>query len=269
MPGPLLRSVALAVLLAGSLAVQAAPGTVFLEELTWTEVRDAVKAGHTTVLVPIGGTEQSGPHLALGKHNVRSHVLAGRIATALGNALVAPVIAYVPEGSIEPPTAHMRFPGTISIAPATFVAVLEDTARSLRAAGFRDIVFLGDHGGYQKEERTAAENLNRAWAKSPARAVALEEYYRAADTGFAQALRDRGYAEGEIGIHAGLADTALTMALAPGLVRTDRFAAAAEAGAAGGVRGDPRRASAALGSLGADGIVTTSVQAIRRAVARR
>ena len=71
---------------------------VFLEDMTWTEVRDAIAAGRTTVIVPVGGTEQSGPHMALGKHNVRAHVLAGRIATQLGNALVAPVVAYVPEG---------------------------------------------------------------------------------------------------------------------------------------------------------------------------
>ncbi len=79
----------------------AAPATtVQLDELTWTELRDEIKAGKTTIIVPVGGTEQSGPHMALGKHNVRVKVLAGRIASGLGNALVAPVVAYVPEGSI-------------------------------------------------------------------------------------------------------------------------------------------------------------------------
>src|SRR4051812_10399497 len=81
----------------------AQPGkTVYLEELTWTEVAGELKAGKTTIIVPVGGTEQSGPQIVLGKHNVRAKVLAGRIAVELGNALVAPVIAYVPEGSIEP-----------------------------------------------------------------------------------------------------------------------------------------------------------------------
>src|SRR5712671_7931420 len=89
-----------------------ASGTVFLEELTWTELRDLIQAGKTTIIVPIGGTEQNGPHMALGKHNARVKALAERIAHALGNALVAPVIAYVPEGAVEPPTGHMRFPGT-------------------------------------------------------------------------------------------------------------------------------------------------------------
>jgi hypothetical protein len=76
----------------------------------------------TTAIVPVGGTEQSGPHMALGKHNVRVHVLAGRIAERLGNALVAPVVAYVPEGDVAGPSGHIRFAGTISVTPAAFEA---------------------------------------------------------------------------------------------------------------------------------------------------
>ena len=87
-----------------------APDTVVLEELTWTELRAFVRAGKTTILLPIGGTEQNGPHMALGKHNARVKALAERIAKNLGNALVAPVLSYVPEGSVQPPTGHMRFP---------------------------------------------------------------------------------------------------------------------------------------------------------------
>src|SRR5882757_5361477 len=87
-----------ALLLAVAWPAGAAPSaSPYLEDLTWTELRDRVKAGTTTVLVPIGGTEQSGPHMALGKHNVRARVLAARIAQRLGNAVVAPVMAYVPE----------------------------------------------------------------------------------------------------------------------------------------------------------------------------
>ncbi|WP_042977810.1 creatininase family protein, partial [Burkholderia sp. AU4i] len=71
------------------------PKTVQLEDLTWTEVRDQIHAGKTTIIIPIGGTEQSGPYVALGKHNMRVKVLSQRIAERLGNTLVAPVIAYV------------------------------------------------------------------------------------------------------------------------------------------------------------------------------
>src|ERR1043166_7007351 len=112
---PTLAALAAFICLAAGLSAFAEPKSVYLEDLAWTEVREATKAGRTTIIVPVGGTEQSGPHIAVGKHNVRVRVLAGRIAQGLGNALVAPVIAYVPEGSIDPPTEHMRFAGTISI----------------------------------------------------------------------------------------------------------------------------------------------------------
>ena len=114
---------------AGAIA-QAPPTSVFLEELTWTELRDQIRAGKTTIIVPIGGTEQNGPHMALGKHNLRVRLLSEKIARALGNALVAPVIAYVPEGGLAPPTAHMRFPGTITVPEETF----EKTSNMPRAA---------------------------------------------------------------------------------------------------------------------------------------
>ena len=117
---------------AGATAHSQPPGTVFLEELTWTELRDLVKSGKTTIIVPIGGTEQNGPHMALGKHNRRVQVLSEKIARVLGNALVAPVIAYVPEGGINPPTEHMRFPGTITVPEEAFEKILEFTARSFK-----------------------------------------------------------------------------------------------------------------------------------------
>jgi creatinine amidohydrolase/Fe(II)-dependent formamide hydrolase-like protein len=241
------------------------PDRVFIEDLTWTELHDRVAAGATTVLVPIGGTEQSGPHIALGKHNVRAHVLAGRIAQRLGNAVVAPVMAYVPEGAIAPPAAHMRFPGTISISDATFEAVLESAARGFRQHGFRDVVFLGDHGGYQHSEEKVAAKLNREWAAQPScRVHALVDYYRVTQTAYVQALAAHGFGPDEIGTHAGLADTALMLAIDPSLVRQDALARAAKAGSREGVYGDPRRASAELGQLGVDAIVEKSVQQIRQ-----
>jgi creatinine amidohydrolase len=259
----------LSLLVAPAVGAQAVVATTSLEDLTWTELRDRIAAGATTVLVPIGGTEQNGPHLTLGKHNVRAKVLAGKIATALGNALVAPVVAYVPEGNLNPRSGHMRFPGTISVPDATFEAVLEAAGRSLRLAGFRDIVFLGDHGGYQKDLQAVAARLNGEWKSTNARAYAIVEYYAATQGAYAQALKDRGYGEGEIGTHAGLADTSLALAVDSRLVRGERLDAAAKLGVAGGVYGDPRRASAELGNIGVEFVVARTVDAVRRATARR
>ncbi len=245
------------------------PGTVFLQELTWTELRGLIRSGKTTIIIPIGGTEQSGPYIALGKHNVRVTRLSEKIAQTLGNALVAPVVAYVPEGNIEPPTGHMGFPGTITIPVKTFEDVLEYAARSFKHAGFRDIVFLGDHGGYQKAVRVVAERLNREWAGTPVRAHDVAEYYLVTQTEYEHALRQRGYSSAEIGTHAGLADTSLMLAVDPSLVRLHQLQSGPNPGHAQGVYGDPRRASADLGQLGVDAIVARTVDAIRKDVARR
>ena len=258
-----------AALIAAMSTIAHAQPSVFLDELTSYELQAQVRAGKTIALVPIGGTEQNGPHMVLGKHNVRVKALAERIAATLGNALVAPVVAYVPEGDVAPPTSHMRFPGTITVPSAAFESVLEYAARSLRAHGFRDIVFLGDHGGYQRSEQAVAQRLDREWAKTPVRVHALVDYYRASEAEYPAALRARGFSDAEIGTHAGLADTSLALAVDPSLVRAETLASNHGLDAAHGVYGDPHRASAELGRLGIDAIVRSSVAAIRAVTSPR
>ncbi len=232
-----------------------------LEALTSVELRERIAHGSTTVIVPIGGTEQNGAHMVLGKHNVRAHALADRIADALGNAIVAPTIAYVPEGSIHPPAAHMKYTGTISVPDAVFEGLLEATARSFKQHGFKDVVFLGDHGGYQADLTHVAERLNREWARDPAcRAHAPLEYYRITQTAYVAALKAHGVSDAEMGSHAGLADTALALAVDPALVRADKLAGPYPAG----VTGNPKRATAELGELGTRLVVETTVAAIRK-----
>jgi len=243
--------------------------SVFLEDLTWTELRDQIAAGKTTIIIPIGGTEQNGPAMALGKHNRRVKLLSERIAVSLGNALVAPVIAYVPEGGLNPPTGHMRFPGTISVPEAAFETTLESAAQSFKLHGFKDIVFLGDHGGYQANEKNVANKLNREWASSNVRAHAVTQYYDAAQIDFARILMSEGFTPAEIGTHAGLSDTSLMLALDPSFVREDRLSKGSKFGGADGVYGDPSNASAKVGMLGVDAIISQTVAAIKAAVSRR
>jgi len=232
-----------------------------LEALTSVELSERIAHGSTTVIVPIGGTEQNGAHMVLGKHNVRAHILADRIADALGNAVVAPTIAYVPEGSIHPPAAHMKYTGTLSVPDAVFEGLLEATARSLKQHGFKDVVFLGDHGGYQSDLAHVADKLNREWAKDPAcRAHAPLEYYRITQTAYVAALKAHGVSDAEMGSHAGLADTALSLAIDPALVRADKQAGPYPPG----VSGNPKRATAELGELGTRLVVETTVAAIRK-----
>lgn len=246
------------------------PRTVFLEDLTWTELRDEIHAGKTTIIIPIGGTEQSGPYIALGKHNARVRALSQRIAEGLGDAIVAPVIAYVPEGGYDPPTSHMRFPGTITIPDSAFEETLASAANSFRIHGFTNIVFLGDHGGYQGLLRIVAAHLNREWSHTRARAFVPKAYYETSSVGFDQILRHMGYRNDQIGTHAGLADTSLLLAVAPEMVRLRELRAAPKPGPGDGVYGgDPRRASAALGQLGVHAIVSETIKAIRKETAGR
>ena len=243
--------------------------SIFLEDLTWTELQDEIRAGKTTIIVPIGGTEQNGPAMALGKHNRRVKLLGERIAVSLGNALIAPVVAYVPEGNVSPPSGHMRFPGTISVPEAEFETILEYAARSFELHGFKDVVFLGDHGGYQADEKNVANKLNLEWVSSNVRAHAVTRYYDATQIDFVRILKAQGLALSEIGTHAGLSDTSLMLALDPSLVREDELANLSKFRSADGVYGDPSKASASLGILGVDAIVSQTVAAIKSAVSQR
>lgn len=250
-------------------APAAAAAGLHLDDMTWTEVRDAMRAGSSTVIIPVGGTEQNGPHMALGKHNFRAAALSARIAAKLGNAIVAPVMSYVPEGQISPPGGHMRFAGTISVPDDAFTAVLAGAARSMKQHGFLDIVLVGDSGNYQAHLKRVADKLNRDWAGSPARAHYIGAYYEAASTGFGQVLRSRGFNDQQIGNHAGLADTSLMMGLDAARVRPDQFRTATMPEPTSGVQGDPSQASAVLGQLGTDLIIERTVAAIRQAIAGR
>lgn len=252
--------------LALALACACAPGVaaaagVFLEDLTWTELRDAQRDGSTAVIVPIGGTEQNGPHMALGKHNARVRQLAQRIAATLGRTLVAPVLAYVPESP-----GHLRFPGTLDVPADAFTGLLDGAVRSLRRGGFRDIVLIGDSGDYQRLLRDLADRLNREWKSDPTRVHYVAAYYRTVHEGYEAALKAQGLSAAEIGTHAATADTSLQLATVADMVRTDRLVDAARGSPGNGVTGDPRPSSEALGRLGAELVVRESVAAIRAAI---
>lgn len=260
--------------LAGIPAAYADTPKLMTDDMTWVEVQSAVRSGKTTVIVPVGGSEQTGPHVVLGKHNIRVKALAVKIAETLGNTLVAPVVAYVPEGNISPPTGHMRFAGTISVSNEAFMGILEGAANSFKQHGMTDIVFIGDHGGYQTQLATVAAQLNRIWAKEArgnkgvTRAHFVAAYYQATQTSYLQALRAKGLSDMQIGLHGGVADTSLLMALDPTAVHPAQFDTAASAGPSAGTQGDPRLASAELGNLGVNLIVTQTVAALKLVLKR-
>ena len=167
--------------------------TVWIEEMTWMDVRDALKAGKTTAIIPTGGIEPNGPWLVTGKHNYVLHANCDAIARKLGNALCAPIVKYVPEGDYNTKSGHMGSPGTITMREDTYRAVLEDIARSLKAHGFKQIFFIGDSGGNQAGQRAVAEKLNAEWSANPLVAH-IQQYYDYA--GVARHMEGQGVKEG-------------------------------------------------------------------------
>ncbi len=167
--------------------------TVWLEEMTWMDVRDAMKAGKKTVIIPTGGIEPNGPWLVLGKHNYVLHTNCEAIARKMGNALCAPIVKFVPEGGFEPPTGHMASPGTLTLREATFRSLLTDLLASLKAHGFETMILIGDSGGNQGGQRAVADSLTKSWGGAPIVAH-IQEYYDYASA--AAYMKEHGIVDG-------------------------------------------------------------------------
>ena len=202
----------------------AAIDSVFTEELTWMEIRDAMKAGKDTIIIATGGVEQNGPYLATGKHNIILRGTTEAIARKLKNALVAPIVPFVPEGDIDPPSLHMKYPGSISVTEETFQRLLVDLCRSMRTHGFKNIVLIGDSGGNQDGMKAVAETLNAKWDTKKSKVYFIPEYYDYAAV--ADWLKQQGIEEELEGLHDDFAITALMMAVDPGSVRVKQRIAA-------------------------------------------
>lgn len=192
--------------------------SVWTEELTWLEVRDQIKAGKTTVIVPTGGIEQNGPYIVTGKHNYLNRALCERIARKLGDALCGPNVPFVPGGAIDPPTGMMRFPGTISVTEETYRALLRDIAMSLKMHGFRNIVLIGDSSDNQPGMKQVAQELSAKWAGGPTRIHFVPEFY---DYPGARKWSNAafGWKEVQEGYHDSALTEAMVMAVNPDLGR--------------------------------------------------
>ena len=246
-----------------------APDTVWLEEMTWMDVRDALKAGKTTVIVPTGGIEPNGPWLALGKHNYVLRTNCDVIARKLGNALCAPIIELVPEGSIEPKRGHMLSPGTISMREETFQAILTDVAHSLKMHGFEHIIFIGDSGGNQSGQKAVAEKLTTQWNGAPVVAH-IPEYYTA-PPGTPNVLRQLGVVkEGQAddGLHDSPGITLNMMLTDPDSVRWEQRVKAGKA-TINGVSIADKAKSLELAKKIVDARATRTADIIRTAIANK
>ena len=243
--------------------------SLFLEELTWIEVRDALRAGKTTVIIATGGVEQNGPYLAAGKHNYVLQATTVAIARKLGNTLIAPIVAFVPEGEISPPTSHMKYPSTISLRQSTFKALLTDIAESLQQHGFRQLILIGDSGGNQAGMKAVAEALSAKWVDGPAKIRFIPEYYDFYNNGdLSKWLETQGIHEVDEGHHDNVAITAMMMTVDPNTVRMHERRAAGKF-SINSVPLDPADKMIALGNKIVEYRADITVAAIKKALATK
>lgn len=248
--------------------------TYRLAEMTWHGLGDAVQGEATTVILPLGATEQHGPHLPLGTDTVRATALADRLAERLGpGALVAPALPF---GCSD---EHAGFPGLLGLDHETLARVVLDLARRLAAWGARRIVLLSAHGGNDAALDLALKLLEQelphleVWTNGGLETVA--------PAALEVALRE-GVAANALGLHAGEGETSEMLHLRPDLVRMEQAAPGFTGGmeavldalredglravTKSGVLGDPSRAEAwrggryldALADAFADDIIRSS-----------
>lgn len=221
-----------------------APASVWMEDLTWVELKARVDAGATSVILPTGGVEQNGPLIALGKHNWVVAYAAQEIATTLGNTLVAPVVKMVPQGDLAKPAGNLLFPGTLALREDTFERVLSDTVLSLAYAGFQNIYLLGDHGLSQPVQARVANRMGGLLKAANVRVWHVSAFYQPdLETTY---LESQGIGKDQQGEHAGVADTAQIMAVRPEAVRAASVTklSATEMG----MSGMPEKATAKMGA---------------------
>jgi creatinine amidohydrolase/Fe(II)-dependent formamide hydrolase-like protein len=202
--------------------------SVWMEELTWMEVRDAIKGGKTTALILTGGVESNGPHLATGKHNFILKVMGEAIARKLGHALVAPIVTLEPGR----PDAARVAPGSVFLSQETYRAVLTDMATSLKGMGFTNVILLGDSGGNQSGMKAVAEALSTKYADTTTRFHFIPEYYDYSSvqklvkaSGIPEQI-EIGASQGSDGLHEEYGIDALMALYDPKTIRLDQRAKA-------------------------------------------
>ena len=274
-----LVSLAFIVLLTPALA--APTHSLLIEDMTWTEVRNAIAAGKTTAIYYAASIEQNGPGMALGKHVFIAHYLSQRIAAKLGNALVYPTMPFAPTGdwgltnpgTIDPAkkTGHMRYAGSVNLSEEAFGAVAHDVALSAISTGFKNVVLMCDHGGKaQSQLDQVAKAMNLEWGPKGIHVYYIPDLYFKEKEVMREQLQKLGIPEDK---HAGTDDTSeleyidkMVNGNASKWVHPDKLVNGRD-GDGSGVVGDQTKATRALGKLFTDAKVSFAVNQIKESIA--
>ncbi len=197
------------VLIAGFLAADTArkDAAKILQEMSWVDVQDYLKT-NDMVIIPLGSTEQHGPHLPLGSDYFLAREMSKEISRKTG-VVVAPVL------TVGYSRYHGGFPGTLSLTPDTMVQVLFETSQMLIGHGFHRILFFNFHGGNNIVQTRVIHRINH---ETEAVAVAIAE-----GGSIHESLEPpEGIQIDFFDWHAGKDETSMLLAVRPDLVRMDR-----------------------------------------------
>ena len=240
--------------------------SLWIEELTWMEIRDAIRDGNTTVLVLTGGVESNGPHLASGKHNYSNKLMGESVAQALGATLIAPLVTLEPGNPTGPVTIGSTGP---MVSQATYIAWLTDISDSLRSMGFTQVYFLGDSGGNRRGMQAAADELNDRYGGVPTQFHHVPEFYNhdkvrqyiQETLGIPEEMEYQA-SSGSDGIHEELSITSVMSVIDPTSIRFDQRVEAGRA-SINGISLLPLSDTQSLGRMVIDFRTRLTVEAIK------
>jgi creatinine amidohydrolase len=184
-------------------------GPVLWENLTWEEIGQIREAGVDMVILPVGSTEQHGPHLALAVDTVS----ATRVAHGVSELTGVPVLPAVSYGCS---LGHSRrWPGTVALSPHTLIDIVAEIGDWVVGAGFKRLLILNGHVTNFAPLRCALELLRSRHDQAMVAVCNLHEV--------SERVRE-AYGADAADWHANAAETSLMLAIAPHLVRPDRIA---------------------------------------------
>ncbi|WP_231187190.1 creatininase family protein [Haladaptatus sp. DYF46] len=193
---------------------------MYLADKTWPELGDYV-AEESVAVVPLGSTEQHGPHLPLATDHLIAEALAREAADRAGY-LCTPTI------NVGVSTHHMQFHGTMSVDPPQFRDYVESFSRNLTYHGIDRIVYVNAHGGNMQHLREVGRRLREDEV-----AFAVEWMWDESIPELVSSIFEHN------GPHGGPKETAMIMHIAPELVREDRLKEARDSGLVNLLDGNP------------------------------
>lgn len=240
--------------------------SILLEHLAWPEIAKLQKQNGGLLLLPIGATEQHGPHLPIAMDTLLAEAVCHK-ASDITNIPVLPALSYTVSQGHSP-----KWPGTFSLRHETFIATLREITSWAVATGWKKILFINTHFGNDAPARVAVDQLRLTYMGELQ--IAFLNAFQLTDPIWKEYTKD---AED---LHANQAETALMLHLYPELVQRDKlsycddpdrttdtvFSYPVAQTSLNGVTGEPSKATAEEGKQLFESIIEALVKTIHKAL---